>query len=85
MENKDAYNHWSVDYDTVINKTRDAEAIAFRHLLSKVNFATVIELGCGTGKNTLWLAERAARVLAVDFSEEMTRQRESYRGRILTL
>ena len=31
----------------------------------------VLELGCGTGLNTEWLAERARSVVAVDFSREM--------------
>lgn len=31
----------------------------------------VLELGCGTGKNTMWLAERARRVTAMDFSPGM--------------
>lgn len=31
----------------------------------------VLELGCGTGKNTGWLAARAARLIACDFSAAM--------------
>lgn len=31
----------------------------------------VLELGCGTGKNTGWLAERAERLVACDFSTAM--------------
>jgi|SRR4030095_68772 len=68
---KESYNRWSINYDTVPNKTRDAEAVVLRDLLSKVKFSNAIELGCGTGKNTQWLAERADHVLAVDFSQEM--------------
>ena len=66
-----AYNAWAETYDTVRNKTRDLEAVAIRQLLAEVPFAEVIELGCGTGKNTEWLAARAAHVTAVDFSVEM--------------
>jgi ubiquinone/menaquinone biosynthesis C-methylase UbiE len=47
------------------------EARAFRGLLSKINFSNVIELGCGTGKNTEWLVKEANHVIAVDFSEQM--------------
>lgn len=71
MQNQEAYNRWSATYDTVINKTRDVEAMAFRILLSTIQFSEVIELGCGTGKNTEWLSKRATKVTAVDFSEEM--------------
>lgn len=74
MENKEAYNSWSSSYDSVINKTRDLEALAFRALLSKFKFFTTIELGCGTGKNTEWLAEKADHIMAVDFSEEMLKK-----------
>ena len=71
MDNRAAYNQWSTIYDAMANKTRDAEAIVLRDLLSKVKFSKVIELGCGTGKNTQWLAERADHIVAVDFSEQM--------------
>ena len=66
-----AYNQWSHSYDEVENKTRDLDRKAVEHVLSRLNWNTVLELGCGTGKNTAWLAERAATVLAVDFSEGM--------------
>ncbi|HEV8284355.1 MAG TPA: class I SAM-dependent methyltransferase [Chitinophagaceae bacterium] len=71
MQNKEAYNRWSITYDDVVNKTRDVEALAFRSILSKVKFSTAIELGAGTGKNTEWLIKNAEHVIAVDFSEEM--------------
>ena len=31
----------------------------------------MLELGCGTGKNTAWLSQQAEQLLAVDLSEEM--------------
>ena len=71
MNIQTAYNAWAETYDTVRNRTRDLEAVAIRQLLADVPFAEVIELGCGTGKNTEWLAARAAHVTAVDFSAEM--------------
>ena len=71
MKNRQLYNSWAATYDAVENKTRDLERIACEQILSPVPFETVIELGCGTGKNTGWLAEKARRVIAVDLSEEM--------------
>ena len=65
------YDKWSPTYDTVENKTRDLEKRACEAVLSAVSFSRVLELGAGTGKNTQWLAERADRVLSVDFSEDM--------------
>ena len=66
-----AYNTWSATYDDVLNKTRDLEAVAIRQLLAEISFSEVIEIGCGTGKNTEWLAGKAATIIAVDFSTEM--------------
>lgn len=71
MSTRQLYNQWSATYDDVENKTRDLEKKAGQHLLSSIQFASVVELGCGTGKNTAWLQQRAAQLLAVDLSEGM--------------
>ena len=71
MDTRNAYNHWSASYDTVINKTRDLEAEAIRSLLQDIQTESILELGCGTGKNTGWLAERCSHLVAADFSREM--------------
>ena len=71
MDTREAYNHWAQSYDTVNNKTRDLEQLAARTFLANANFSNVVEIGCGTGKNTTWISEKAAHLLAVDFSEEM--------------
>ena len=66
-----AYNSWAENYDTVENKTRDLEKIAAKKTLEKYIYKTVIELGCGTGKNTEWLAEKADSIIGLDFSTGM--------------
>jgi ubiquinone/menaquinone biosynthesis C-methylase UbiE len=71
MNIKQAYEIWSEHYDTTKNKTRDLEAIALRKKLKPIQFNTCLEIGCGTGKNTQWLIERAVEIVAVDFSEKM--------------
>ncbi|GJM36457.1 MAG: hypothetical protein DHS20C18_54580 [Saprospiraceae bacterium] len=71
MSVKKAYNHWSDIYDTNDNKTRDLDRIATRQTLENYPFQTVIELGCGTGKNTEWFVEKAQSVIGLDFSEGM--------------
>jgi ubiquinone/menaquinone biosynthesis C-methylase UbiE len=68
---KKAYNMWAEQYDTNNNKTRDLEAKALRKVLSAISFNSCLEIGCGTGKNTVWLVEKAQKVLAVDLSVEM--------------
>lgn len=71
MNIRQAYDRWSSQYDTNENRTRDLEATALREVLSPLTFQKCLEIGCGTGKNTEWLIEKAERVTAVDFSEEM--------------
>jgi ubiquinone/menaquinone biosynthesis C-methylase UbiE len=71
MNPQQAYNSWASQYDTNENKTRDLEAKALRDILSTISFNSVLEIGCGTGKNTEWLLQKAQRITAVDLSEEM--------------
>jgi predicted TPR repeat methyltransferase len=71
MDTRTLYNQWSATYDAVENKTRDLEKLAGQEVLAAMNFKNVLELGCGTGKNTAWLSQRAAHHQAVDLSEEM--------------
>ena len=66
-----AYTAWSEQYDTNENKTRDLEALALRDLLSTISFQTCLEIGCGTGKNTVWLEQYASQIKAVDLTKEM--------------
>jgi ubiquinone/menaquinone biosynthesis C-methylase UbiE len=71
MDTKQAYNLWASQYDANNNKTRDLEAHALRDSLADIPFKTCLEIGCGTGKNTLWFQERAQYITAVDQSEGM--------------
>ena len=71
METKQAYNLWSKQYDTNINKTRDLEGFAIRKVLESIHFNSCLEIGCGTGKNTEWLITKAKQMTAVDLSDEM--------------
>jgi 2-polyprenyl-3-methyl-5-hydroxy-6-metoxy-1,4-benzoquinol methylase len=71
MDTKDAYNIWAGQYDTNDNKTRDLEATALREIVDRIPSENVLEIGCGTGKNTGWLITKAKSVTAVDFSDEM--------------
>ena len=71
MDTRALYNLWSSTYDDVENKTRDLERVAGQEVLSTIEFGKVLELGCGTGKNTVWLSEKTNHHVAVDLSEEM--------------
>ncbi len=69
-----AYNQWSATYDQVANKTRDLSAKVLRAQNLALNGATIIEMGCGTGINTGYLAEYARQLTALDFSDGMLAQ-----------
>ncbi|WP_299438333.1 class I SAM-dependent methyltransferase [uncultured Aquimarina sp.] len=71
MSIEKAYNSWARQYDTNENKTRDLDIKATIETLSKYKFRYVLELGCGTGKNTGWLLSKAEQVIGLDFSEKM--------------
>lgn len=71
MNVQQAYNNWAAQYDTNLNKTRDLEARCLRESLADISFQHCLEIGCGTGKNTVWLMEKANQVTAVDLSDEM--------------
>lgn len=71
MDNKDAYNQWAAIYDSNENKTRDLDLLITKKVLANYEFEDVLEIGCGTGKNTEWLAKTARNIWAMDFSGEM--------------
>lgn len=71
MNTKKAYDRWSAQYDTNINKTRDLEAIALRNTLANITFDSCLEIGCGTGKNTEWFITKTNKITAIDLSDEM--------------
>ena len=57
----------------VPNKTRDLDAEYLRTDLSDHQFEHVLEVGCGTGKNTKWLLQYS-RVTGIDFTSEMLKR-----------
>lgn len=71
MNVQEAYNVWADNYDTVQNKTRDLETTALRASVLFSEPLDVLEIGCGTGKNTEWLSMKAKHLVAADFSAEM--------------
>jgi ubiquinone/menaquinone biosynthesis C-methylase UbiE len=66
-----AYDRWAASYDADKNATRDLDALVMRKVPLTLEGRDVLELGCGTGKNTAFLAEHAKSVVAMDFSEGM--------------
>jgi malonyl-CoA O-methyltransferase len=68
---REAYTDWSASYDSDRNLTRDLDEQVTREALAAYRVGTILELGCGTGKNTTLLASLGGRVAAFDFSPGM--------------
>ena len=76
-----AYDRWAASYDADRNATRDLDAEVVRGAPLHLEGRDVLELGCGTGKNTAWLAAHARSLVALDFSDGMlARARERLAG-----
>jgi ubiquinone/menaquinone biosynthesis C-methylase UbiE len=71
MNVQQAYDAWSASYDAVENKTRDLEARALRETVKPDAPLDILEIGCGTGKNTEYLLTKAKELIGADFSTEM--------------
>jgi malonyl-CoA O-methyltransferase len=74
MRIQDAYTSWSTSYDSDRNLTRDLDQLATERTLAGRTYQNVMEMGCGTGKNTALLARIGRKILAIDFSRGMLRQ-----------
>ncbi len=71
MSVQEAYTKWSATYDTDENLTRDLDQTVTRDTLGDLRCKSILEIGCGTGKNTALLAQIGEHVHAIDFSEGM--------------
>lgn len=71
MSIQNAYNDWSASYDTDENLTRDLDQQVLREALANLHFKSILEIGCGTGKNTAFLSQVGESVHALDFSRGM--------------
>lgn len=71
MNIKSAYNIWANNYDEDKNLTRDLDAEIVRKVFSDQIFNSILEVGCGTGKNTVYFESISNQLTAMDFSDGM--------------
>jgi malonyl-CoA O-methyltransferase len=68
---RERYDRWAAVYDHDANPLPALEEPHFREAAGEVRGLEVLDMGCGTGRHTAWMAAAGARVTAVDFSEGM--------------
>jgi len=68
---REGYDLWSSIYDNEDNPLIALEEGLVRGLLGDVRDMPVADIGCGTGRHALAMAEAGARVTALDFSMGM--------------
>ncbi len=85
MRIQDAYTNWSATYDEDHNRTRDLDRQVTEETLGGQRLSTIVEIGCGTGKNTALLAQLGGQVRGLDFSAGMlARAQEKVRAANVT-
>ncbi|MBP3955800.1 methyltransferase domain-containing protein [Gemmata sp. G18] len=65
------YDRWAEVYDHDGNPLQGLEAPVMHAAMGDVRGLRALDLGCGTGRHSVWLANCGASVTAVDFSEGM--------------
>ena len=68
---REGYDRWAVIYDREANPLIALEEPVVHEALGDVAGLRVLDLGCGTGRLSLWLAGKGAAVTGLDFSEGM--------------
>jgi ubiquinone/menaquinone biosynthesis C-methylase UbiE len=77
---REGYDRWAAVYDHDANPLPALEEPHVREAAGEVGGLEVLDLGCGTGRHTVWLAAAGAKVTAVDFSEGMLAKARAKQG-----
>jgi ubiquinone/menaquinone biosynthesis C-methylase UbiE len=67
----EVYAGWAAHYDEPGNELIDLEQPVVREILAGVPVGRALDVACGTGRHTAYLAERGHTVIGVDTSPEM--------------
>src|SRR6516225_8755420 len=68
---REGYDRWAAIYDDEDNPLIALEEPLVRGLLGDTRGLDVADLGCGTGRHAVPLAQAGARVTALDFADAM--------------
>ena len=71
LPTQEGYDRWAATYDTMGNWLLELEEPEVDRALGVVSGLAVLDVGAGTGRHAIRLAEGGARVTALDFSEGM--------------
>ena len=68
---REGYDRWAMVYDDDQNPLQALEGPLMQQACGNVEGLRVLDIGCGTGRHTLWLAQAGSEVTGIDFSEAM--------------
>lgn len=77
---RQGYDRWAPVYDHDLNPMQGIEQEHLRRAVGDANGKRTLDLGCGTGRHALWLADQGAEVVAVDFSAGMLAEARNKAG-----
>ena len=80
VNTREGYDRWAASYDDEGNPLLALEEPEVDKALGGVAGLDVLDAGTGTGRHALRLAARGARVVAVDFSDQMLAKARAKRG-----
>jgi ubiquinone/menaquinone biosynthesis C-methylase UbiE len=77
---KDGYDRWSEVYDEDGNPLVFLEESHVARILGNVTGLSILDVGCGTGRHAVRLAQSGAKVTGIDFSSGMLARAKSKPG-----
>ena len=66
---RDGYDRWAMVYDDDQNPLQALEGPLVQQACGNVQGLRVLDMGCGTGRHALWLAQAGAKVTGIYFSK----------------